>query len=97
MMGDVWKNSLRPRCCKCGSVATGRICYAGNPDNVVDNPFCNSDFPDVYFQTGILLDELFKIQAIGDWVLVQRWKYTEAIPLMPLTTASLMIKGQKRR
>lgn len=95
-MGETYSMMYRPRCCKCGNIAMGRICYSNHANKVVDNPFCGIDFAEVYHETNVLLDEIFGITAMGDWVWVQKWKYTETIPHMP-TLPELLEKGVKRR
>lgn len=97
MMGESYMMAHRPRCCKCGGVAVGRVCYAGLHNKIIDNPFCQVDFAEIYHQTGILLDELFGVMAVGDFILIQRWKYTEVIPPMPETYSELMHRGLKRK
>lgn len=94
MMGDSYVN--RPKCCKCGSVAIGRVCYAGFNDKVVDNPFCGFDFTEIYGETGKLLDNFPSTAVVADWILVQRWKYSDVIPKMPETYGELISKGTKR-
>lgn len=94
MMGESYNS--RPKCCKCGHIAAGRICYAGFNDKVVDNPFCTLDFTEVYSETGKLLDESLGTIAVADWILIQKWNYSGVIPKMPQTYAELMSDGEKR-
>lgn len=97
MMGEFYKVEQRPRCCACGAIAVGRICYMGSRNKVVDNPFCNQDFGEIFKQTGKLMDELYGLKIDGDWVYIQRWKYTDILPAMPTSRIELIEKGNRRR
>lgn len=97
MMGEFVKMETRPKCCQCSRPATGRVCYMGAKNKVVDNPFCNMDFTEIYKETENLLDEEFGLSIEGDWVYIQRWKYTEDVPPMPFNYGDLIGKGKKRR
>lgn len=99
MMGDMV--NYRPRCCACLSLATGRVCYMngkGESSRVVDNPFCDKCYDEVYKQTLRLLKTLYKDDEIaGDWIWTQRWFVYQVIPRLPSGLPMLVDKGERVR